>query len=305
MNKKTNKIHIPADVPLTVQATYLNNYKMLTKDTGHIFIFSGDQKIEHLNEDFFGENIHPDAQDPEHLFRIASQGTIGAFATQLGLIAHYGKQYPQIPYIVKMNSKTNIVPTSEKDPYSMQLYSIDDIVRFSRESGLSIIGIGYTVYLGSEHEHEMLHEAASLILEAHHNGLLAIVWMYPRGQAVTKERDPQLIAGAAGVATCLGADAAKVNTPLSEPNAYARDLQMIVLAAGRTKIVCSGGAKQEPTKFLAELATQLSHGIAGCAVGRNIYQSSLADSIKLTNAMSELIYDGTDLPTVLATYYPK
>lgn len=304
MSKKI-KIHIPADVPLTAQATYLNNYKILTKGTEHILIFSGDQKIEHLNEDFFGSSIHPDAQDPEHLFRIASQGTIGAFATQLGLIAHYGKQHPTVPYIIKMNSKTNIVPTSEEDPYSMQLYSVDDVIRFSRESGLSIIGVGYTVYLGSEYEHEMLHEAASLVLEAHHNGLLAILWMYPRGQSVIKERDPHLIAGAAGVATCLGADAAKVNTPLSEPHAYARDLQMIALAAGKTKIICSGGVRQEPVTFLKELATQLAHGISGCAVGRNIYQHSLADAIKLTNAMSALIYDGVDIKTVLEKFYTK
>lgn len=305
MKQKNHKIHIPADVPQAVQATYLHNYQTLTKGTDHIFIFSGDQKIEHLNEDFYGEAIHPDAQDPEHLFRIASQGTIGAFATQLGLIAHYGQQYPTVPYIVKMNSKTNIVPTSEKDPYSQQLYSVDDVMQFSNESHLSIIGIGYTVYLGSEYEHEMLHEAASLILEAHHNGLLAVVWMYPRGQAVKQERDPHLVAGAAGVATCLGADAAKVNTPLSDPKNYARDLQMITLAAGKTKIVFSGGAKQDPLGFLTSIATNLRYGIAGCAVGRNVYQNSLADAITFTKAMSALIYDGTDLEKVIATYYTK
>ena len=43
-----------------------------------------------------------------------------------------------------------------------------------------------------------------------------MLWIYPRGKAVTAEKDPDLIAGAAGVALCLGADFVKVNPPKPE-----------------------------------------------------------------------------------------
>ena len=44
-------------------------------------------------------------------------------------------------------------------------------------------------------KHEMLTEAATFIRQAHELGMIAVVWMYPRGQAVADEKDPQLISG--------------------------------------------------------------------------------------------------------------
>ena len=62
----------------------------------------------------------------------------------------------------------------------------------------------------------MMAEAGELIAQAHANGLLVVLWIYPRGKAVKAEKDPALIAGAAGVALCLGADFVKVNPPKPE-----------------------------------------------------------------------------------------
>jgi len=60
-------------------------------------LFAGDQKVEHLNDDFFGEGISGDDADAEHMFRIASRGRVGIFATQLGLVARYGNDYRRHP----------------------------------------------------------------------------------------------------------------------------------------------------------------------------------------------------------------
>ncbi|MFY1645387.1 aldolase, partial [Methanoculleus bourgensis] len=181
--------------------------------TGRLMLFAGDQKIEHLNDDFAGEGIHPDDADPEHLFRIASRGRIGVFATQLGLIARYGRDYPDVPYLVKLNSKTNLVATSQSDPVSSELYHVRQAVDLRDRAGLSILGVGYTVYLGSEYEPLMLYQAAQAVNQAHRYGLITVLWMYPRGKAVKDERDPHLVAGAAGVAAAIGSDFAKVNPP--------------------------------------------------------------------------------------------
>ena len=64
---------------------------------------------------------------------------------------------------------------------------------------MNIVGLGYTIYLGSEYEATMMAEAGELIAQAHANGLIVVLWIYPRGKAVTAEKDPDLIAGAAGV----------------------------------------------------------------------------------------------------------
>ncbi len=75
------------DVPKAVRKTYTTNYLTITRNSGRLMLFAGDQKVEHLNGDFYGEGIHPDDNDPEHLFRVAGRAKIGVFATQLGLIA--------------------------------------------------------------------------------------------------------------------------------------------------------------------------------------------------------------------------
>src|SRR4051812_44740631 len=100
------KISVPLSVPKKYHETHLQNYNEVTKNTKHLFLFAGDQKIEHLNQDFYGKNIPADCADPKHLFNIANSAHIGAFATQLGLIARYGEQFPNISYIIKANAKT-------------------------------------------------------------------------------------------------------------------------------------------------------------------------------------------------------
>lgn len=110
----------------------------ITKESGRLMLFAGDQKVEHLNDDFFGPEVPEDDADPEHLFRIAAQSKIGVFATQLGLIARYGMDYKDIPYLVKVNSKTHLVETAQADPFSNLWYDIDQVAEFRENSGLNI-----------------------------------------------------------------------------------------------------------------------------------------------------------------------
>ena len=85
-------VMVPCDVPQAMQEQYISNYLAATRESGRLMLFAGDQKVEHLNDDFYGEGIHPDDNDPEHLFRIAGCGKIGVFATQ-GLFEQAEKHY--------------------------------------------------------------------------------------------------------------------------------------------------------------------------------------------------------------------
>ncbi|MBO5368761.1 aldolase [Methanocorpusculum sp.] len=294
-------VKVPLDVPEGMRDVYLANYNLITQGSGRLMLFAGDQKMEHLNDDFYGEGIPADDGDPEHLFRIASEGKIGVFAAQLGLIARYAMDYPEVPYLVKMNSKTHLVGVSQKDPVSRQLWSVGQLVDICAEKNVKIAGIGYTIYLGSENEAEMLAEAASLINDAHFHGLVTVLWIYPRGKAVKDEKDPHLIAGAAGVAACLGSDFVKVNAPKKDGKSGAELLQEAVQAAGRTKVVCAGGSSTSEEKFLAELYDQIHvGGAAGNATGRNIHQKSLAEAVKFCNAIYAITVENKSVEEALA-----
>ena len=250
-------------------------------------LFAGDQKVEHLNNDFYGKNIPLEDNSPEHMFQIASKAKIGVFATQFGFISRYGRDYNHIPYLVKLNSKTNLVPYDEAAPYSKSWLNVDDVVNFAKESGLDIKGVGYTLYLGGEHEHSMLSEAAKIVYEAHKNGLLVVLWIYPKGKFIKNEHDAHLIAGAAGVGAALGADFIKLKVPYNKKGKFdAKLLQEITTAAGRSGILCEGGDKVDEKAFLKGLYEQIHKGESrGNGTGRNIHQRPLKEAVKMANAI--------------------
>ena len=52
-----NDVRVPMDVPADVRETYISNYLAATRSTGRLMLFACDQKVEHLNADFYGEGI--------------------------------------------------------------------------------------------------------------------------------------------------------------------------------------------------------------------------------------------------------
>jgi len=295
-----SEVIVPLDVPEEMRETYLANYNLITGGSGHLMLFAGDQKMEHLNDDFYGENIPADDGDPEHLFRIASKAKVGVLAVQLGLLNRYAMSYKDVPYLVKMNSKTHLVGVSQKDPSSRQLWDVGQVVEVALNNDIKVAAIGYTIYLGSEYEADMLTEAANLINEAHYHGLVTVLWIYPRGKAVKDEKDSHLIAGAAGVAACLGSDFVKVNAPKKDGKSDAALLKEAVRAAGRTKLVCAGGSTTSEEKFLSELYDQIHiGGASGNATGRNIHQKSLDEAVKFCNAIYAITVENKTLEEAL------
>ena len=305
MTINAKDVIVPLDVPKTAREGYVKNYLTITRESGRLMLFAGDQKVEHLNADFYGKGIHPDDSDPEHLFRIASQANIGVFATQLGLIARYGRDYRDIPYLVKLNSKTNLVKTSQADPFSNQWIDVKQVADFQQNSGLQILAVGYTIYLGSDYENEMLRQAAQIVSKAHAHGLITVLWIYPRGNAVADEKDPHLIAGATGVAACIGSDFVKVNYPREEGYESKEIFKEAVLAAGRTKVLCAGGSSVEVKSFLQRLHDQIFVSAAsGNATGRNIHQKSLEEAVRMCNAIYAITVDGKTVEEALKIYQP-
>jgi DhnA family fructose-bisphosphate aldolase class Ia len=291
--KQNNNILIPADIPTKMHQRYHDNYNAVTQNSfRRLLLFSFDQKIEHLYDDFYGSGIEPDTADPIHAFTIATQGTIGALATHFGLIARYASQYPMINYVVKLTGKTTSIPLEYTDPYSAPLCTIDKVIALqATNTTLKICGVGITIYLGSVYEGRMLEFAAQQIFQAHQNGLLAILWVYYRGRCIKIENDPPLLAGAVGLANSLGADFVKIKTPNLDIHneLYAPWITNIVKSAGNTGVIFSGGAQKDSNELIKEIQVHLDHGVSGCALGRNIFQRKQHSAIELTNAISSLL----------------
>jgi fructose-bisphosphate aldolase/6-deoxy-5-ketofructose 1-phosphate synthase len=305
--KKSYSIEIPADVPRKAERVYYKNYATITKNSENFMLFACDHKMEHLNKDFYGPHISPDAMHIEHIFKIASSGTIGALGTNVGLIARYGKKYPHIPYIAKLNGKTNLIKPDIQDPYSKQLWDVNQIVKMKEDTDINICGVGYTLYIGSEYEPYMLHEAAQIVNEAHNHGLITLLWIYARGKSISDDQDPMLITGIAGLAATLGADFVKTKPPHEgQGKTSAEWLKVVVEAAGNTKVIISGGHLVETDTVLKTTYDQIhTGGVAGVAIGRNILQRSDTQAIALTDAISSIVYQKADVSHAVKLYNSK
>lgn len=284
---------IPADVPAAERSRWLRNMSLLTRDTRNVYLFAADQKVEHVLE-----------LDPQRIVSIAQKTGAGALATHLGLLTRIDDQLRphEIPYVVKLNGKTNLIPAQARDPFSTLFTTVEQVAAV-RDEGMPIVGVGYTLYPGSFYEDAMLHEAAQCMYEAHRQGLVGILWIYPRGEHISDDTDGALIARGAGLAPCLGADMVKIKVPhaasLEEVCAFLARAQE---NAGNVRVLCSGGAYvDDPVTFLTHTHAYIHQGQAhGCAVGRNLFQRPLDEAYALDRALSALLYEDATLTEACA-----
>ena len=289
---------VPLSVPASQRRTYRQNFNLATQGSGRLFLFAGDQKVEHLNDDFYGSGITAEDASPEHLFQIASRVPGAILAAHIGLLSRYGQDYRQLPFILKINGKTSL--SGQKDElYSGAWLDMAEFIRFQKQSGLKIVGFGYTIYLGSRQEAKMLKEAAAMIQAAHQAGLLAIIWMYPRNSKIKNDEDWHLLAGGAGVAACLDADFVKIKYPYQTANTdkKAEAFREVIQAAGRTRVICVGGSRQPAEDLLKHLTRQIKNGSSGLAIGRNLHQRSLKEAIALGRAIGAILHQDADYQT--------
>ena len=237
---------------------------------GRSMLLAYDQGLEHgPSTDFNDKNI-----DPAFVMDLAVKGGFNGVIFQKGVAERYynGK----VPLIVKVNGKSALV---KGDPISRQVCSVEYAV------SLGAKGIGYTIYLGSEHEAEMLAEFGRIQEEAHEKGLPAIAWVYPRGAAVTNDTSKEVVSYAARAALELGADAAKIK--------YTGDsgsFSWAVKAAAGMKVFMSGGPKAPTDEaFLRQVQGVMDAGATGLAVGRNAWQNE--NPLHMAERLRKVIFE--------------
>ncbi len=248
---------------------------------GRALILAYDQGLEHGPVDFNENNVNPD-----YVLNLATSGNFTGLIFQKGLAEKYYNNYrgkTKVPLIVKVNGKTSL---TKGDPYSPQVCSVKEAVDYGAR------GIGYTVYIGSEHEAKIFKEFSEIKKEAYQYGLPIIAWMYPRGKMIKNDLKREVLAYGARAALELGADIAKMKY-----NGNIDDLRWMVKCAGRCKLVIAGGSKKTPEKTLKEAHDSVKAGAAGLAVGRNIWQSEHPQI--MSDALNAIVLKNASLEATL------
>jgi class I fructose-bisphosphate aldolase len=148
---------------------------------------------------------------------------------------------------------------------------------------LGAAAVGYTIYIGSDFEDELLQEFENIQREAHKNNLPVIVWIYPRGKSVEKKSKEELMVYAARTGLEIGADIIKIQY-VGKP----KDLQWAVKSAGKTKVVVAGGIKKGEKELLKQVKEIMDAGCMGLAIGRNVWQSD--KPLEITKKIKKIIW---------------
>src|SRR5580693_2388895 len=126
--------------------------------TGYLSILPVDQGIEHSAAASFSKN--PAYFDPANLIELALAGDCSAIATTLGGLGAVARRYAhRIPFIVKLNHNDFL---HYPDTYDQVMFgSVRQAV------DLGAIGVGATIYFGSEEADRQLQEVRTAFAQAH------------------------------------------------------------------------------------------------------------------------------------------
>ncbi len=280
--------------------------------TGYVSILPVDQGIEHSAAASFAPN--PAYFDPINIVKLAIDGGCNAVATTLGVLGQASRRYAhRIPFIVKLNH-------NELLTYPNQF---DQVMFGSPQQAwdLGAVGVGATIYFGSEESTRQLQEVSAAFAEAHELGMFTVLWCYLRNNAFKKDGvDYSLSADLTGQANHLGvtieADIIKQKMPennggynalsygKTSPLVYDElttdnpiDLcrwQVANCYMGRVGLINSGGESKGAADMAQAVRTAVINkraGGMGLISGRKAFQRPVADGIALLNAVQDVYLD--------------
>ncbi|NQZ84998.1 MAG: fructose-bisphosphate aldolase [Nanoarchaeales archaeon] len=255
--------------------------KLETK--GKSLFLAQDQGFEHGPYELEGKT-----GDPDYIFEIAEKGKVDAFICQKGLAEMYGESY-NTNIMLKVNGKVN--PKSELgldgDPHPAVTCSVRKAVDIGAKA------IGFTNFVGSIHQKQIMEEFRVIQEDAHDFGLPVAMWVYPRGKKVKNPNSGENLAYGARLGHTLGADYLKM--PF---NGNVKDFKEQIRMAAKSKVVMSGGPKANSTKeFLKQVETVTECGGQGFAIGRNIWQHE--NPLAVIKAIRDIQLEGKDVYSAL------
>ncbi len=277
--------------------------------TGYVSILPVDQGIEHSAAASFAKS--PAYFDPLNLLELALAGECSAVATTLGTLGLASRRYVhRIPFIVKLNHNAFLhVP----DTYDQIMFA-----SVRQAADLGAVGVGATIYFGSDDMDRELQQVAEAFAEAHRLGMFTVLWCYLRNAAFKKDGvNYEVSADLTGQANHMGvtieADIIKQKQPennggytavgfgRTDPLVYDAlttdnpiDLtrwQVVNCYAGRIGLINSGGESKGEGDLAQAVRTAVINkraGGMGLIVGRKAFQRPMGEGAALIQAIQDV-----------------
>jgi class I fructose-bisphosphate aldolase len=281
--------------------------------TGYLSILPVDQGIEHSAGASFAPN--PLYFDPANICELAIEGGCNAVASTFGGLGMVARKYAhRIPFILKFNHNEFLTYPNKFD--QIQFASIDAAF------DMGCVGVGATIYFGSDESTRQLQEVSEGFERAHELGLFTVLWCYLRNPAFkTKEVDYHTSADLTGQANHLGvtieADIIKQKMPTnnggykalaSKENPYGKISELVYTELtsdhpidltryqvancymGRAGLINSGGesGQNDLQQAVRTAVINKRAGGMGLISGRKAFQKPINEGIEILNAIQDV-----------------
>ena len=249
---------------------------------------------------------------PGRLCELAIEGGCNAVATTLGVLGAVSRKFvDKIPFVLKLNHNELF---SYPNTYDQTAFG-----NVQQAFDMGCIGVGATIYWGSDESRRQLQEVSQIFEQAHELGMFTVLWCYTRNEGFkTADVDYHVAADLTGQANHLGvtieADIIKQKQPESNGgfkalntgnSSYGKlderiytelttdhpiDLTRYQVAncfMGRAGLINSGGGsgKNDLEQAVRTAVINKRAGGMGLISGRKAFQRPMKEGIGLLNAI--------------------
>lgn len=294
----------------------LNNLRRLyhagrLAGSGYLSIFPVDQDIEHTAAYSFYKN--PAYFNPETIVKVAYEGGCSAVASTLGVLGLVSKKYAEkLPFIVKLNHNELLTYPTKHDQVIF--------ASIQQAAEMGAVGVGATIYFGSEQSTRQIQEVSQLFAAAHDAGLVTILWCYPRNEGFSKDGENyesavDISSQAIHLGVTIGADIVKQKLPTAQYGFQAVgfskyddamytalttdhpiDLvryQVLNAYAGRIPLINSGGeskgsSQDDMREAIKTAVINKRAGGSGLIMGRKVFNHPIEQGVALLHAVQDV-----------------
>lgn len=284
--------------------------------TGYLSILPVDHGVSFSAGSAFAPN--PRYFDSEAILRLAMKGGCNGVITTLGVLGSVAEAYAhKIPLLLKLNHHETLSHPNEPDQI---LFS-----RVEDAFDLGCVGVGATIYFGSQKSTRQLQEVSEAFSRAHELGMFTILFCYLNNPAFrTEEANYEYAADLTGQANHLGAtieaDFIKQKQPTVNGGYKVFDMgssgygevneltytklmsdhpidrtryQVANCYMGRCGLINSGGASAGSDVHQAVRAAVVNKRAGGMGLisGRKAFQKPMEEGIEVLHAIQDVYLD--------------
>jgi len=214
-------------------------------------------------------------EDPQAIVRAVVQGGATAILVHKGVVKSL-KEPPAAGLILHISGNTTLGPSPNR---KVLVSSVEEGLRLGADA------ISVHINIGSKDEPEMLEQLGSVSDACDEYQVPLVAMMYPRGETIKNEFEPEIVAQVARVGAEAGADIVKT-VYTGDSKSFRR-----VVRTCPVPLVIAGGPKAGTDEELLKMAQgAMEAGAVGVTFGRNIFQHP--DPTGITRALHRVIFEG-------------